>query len=76
MKSVKGVLISGVKPGSKGFKAGIYPGEILLKIDSIEVDDLDDFKKKYENYKTQPEKSFLLFLSSGRSNNFALIEKE
>ncbi|KAA3610345.1 MAG: PDZ domain-containing protein [Calditrichaeota bacterium] len=76
LESDKGVLISGAKPGSKGAKANIYPGEILLTIDDEEIENLDDFKTKYEKYKTDVEKSYLLFLKTGQSNHFALIERE
>lgn len=74
LESEKGILISGVKNGSKGSKADIQPGEVLLKIDNKEIKDLDDFKEKYEKYKSQSERSFLLYLQSGQSYNFALIE--
>ncbi len=75
LDSNKGVLISGSKSGSKGAKANIRPGEILLTIDEQEIEGLEDFKVKYEQYKEE-EKSFLLFLKSGQSNHFALIEGE
>jgi len=76
LESDKGVLISGAKSGSKGAKANIRPGEILLRIDEEVIEDLEDFKEKYERYKNNVEKSFLLFLKSGQSNHFALIERE
>lgn len=76
LESDKGVLISGAKSGSKGAKANIRPGEILLTIDGETVENLDDFKRKYEKYKENTEKSYLLFLKSGQSNHFALIERE
>ena len=74
LESDEGILVSGVKNGGKGSKAEIRPGEILLKIDNIKVDDLEDFKKKYEKLKNQTKKSFLLLMQSGQSNHFALIE--
>ncbi len=76
LESDKGVLVSGSKGGGKGEKADIRPGEILLKIDGVAVEGLDDFKEKYEGYKKEREKSFLLFLKSGQSNHFALIQGE
>jgi serine protease Do len=76
LESDKGVLISGAKSGSKGAKANIRPGEILLTIDDEIVEDLEDFKEKYEQIKDNKEKSFLLFLTSGQTNHFALIERE
>jgi serine protease Do len=74
LESEEGILVSGVKNGSKGSKAEIRPGEILLKIDNNAISDLEDFKKKYEKYKEQSNKSFLLLMQSGQSNNYALIE--
>lgn len=76
LETDQGILVSGVKNGSKGSKAEIRPGEIMLKIDDEKIDDLEDFKEKYEIFKKQSEKSFLLYLKSGRSNHFALIEGE
>jgi serine protease Do len=76
LENDEGILISSVKNGSKASKAEIRPGQILLKIDDTKVKNLDDFKEKYENYKNQAEKSFLIFLQSGQNNYFALIEGE
>jgi serine protease Do len=76
LESDKGVLVSGSKGGGKGEKADIRPGEILLKIDGKAVTGLEDFKEKYERYKKEGERSFLLFLKSGQSNHFALIQGE
>ncbi len=76
LESDKGILISGTKSGSKGSKADIRPGEILLTVDDDIIEDLEDFKKKYERYKKNGKKSYLLFLQSGPRNHFALIESE
>ncbi|MCB0282873.1 MAG: trypsin-like peptidase domain-containing protein [Calditrichaeota bacterium] len=75
LDSEEGILISSVKSGSKGDKAEIRPGEVLLSVDDVKILNLDDFKTKYENYR-QSEKSFLLFLRSGQTNRFALIKGE
>ena len=74
LESAEGVLISGVKGGSKGYKAAIRPGEILVSVDDVKIKNLEDFKEKYEKYKQYPGKSYLLFLRSGQSGDFALIE--
>lgn len=74
LKSDKGILISSIKAGSKGSKAEVRPGQILRKVDGIEIVNLEDFKTRYEKYKKQTEKSFLLFLQYGQNNQFALIE--
>ena len=74
LKSDRGILISSVKNGSKGSKADVRPGQILHKVDGVEIDNLEDFKVKYEKFKTLNEKSFLLFLQYGQNNQFALIE--
>ncbi len=72
----EGVLISGVRPGSKADEADIRRGYILTKIDDTPVKSLEDFKAKYENYLKEPEKPHLLFLKIARRNWFALIDGE
>ena len=72
LKSKEGVLISGVRAGSKAQEAGVRNGYILKKIENEPVLNLQDFKTKYEQLK-QSDKPCLLFLQSGNSNYFALI---
>lgn len=74
LENDEGVLVSSVKNGSKASKADIRPGQIILKINNEEIKELEDFKIKYEQFKKQQDKSFLLFLISGQNNYFALIE--
>ena len=74
LDSTKGVLISGVRRGSKADEAEISRGYILLKIDGQTVQNLDDFKRRYQSYIQNPRKDHLLFLKYFRNNRFALIE--
>lgn len=76
LKSDQGILISSIRNGSKGSKADVRAGQILLKIDGINIKDLEDFKVRYDTYKKQSGKSFLLFLQYGQNNQFALIEED
>jgi serine protease Do len=76
LSSDKGVLISGVKSGSKSSKADVRRGEILFAVNDNEIDNLVDFKEKYKEYIENDEESYLLFLKSGQTNHYSLIEGE
>ena len=74
LDSSRGVLISGVRRGSKADEADIGRGYILLKIDGAPVKNLDDFKQRYQQYIKNPREDHLLFLKFFRNNRFALIK--
>ncbi len=73
LSSSKGVLISGVRKGSKADEAEVRSGYILKTIENMPVENLEDFKQKYEKLKLS-DKAHLLFLQLGNSNRFALIQ--
>jgi serine protease Do len=76
LSSRKGVLISGVKSGSKASKADVRRGEILFSVNDDEIENLADFKEKYKEYAENSGKSYMLFLKSGQTNHYSLIERE
>ncbi|MGD9488251.1 MAG: trypsin-like peptidase domain-containing protein [Calditrichaceae bacterium] len=74
MDSERGVLISGIRRGSKADEADINRGFVLVSIDGVEVTDLDDFKIKYERILSDDGKPHMLFLKFGQRNRYALIK--
>ncbi len=74
MDSDRGVLISGIRRGSKADEADINRGFVLVSIDGVEVTDLDDFKIKYEQILSDDGKPHMLFLKFGQRNRYALIK--
>jgi serine protease Do len=47
----KGVVITNVKPGSKGELAGVRQGDLIKEINRKTVSALDDYQKKIQNIK-------------------------
>jgi serine protease Do len=50
-----GVIVLGVQPGYPAAEAGLARGDIITKIGSVPVTELDKIKKVYEAYATRPE---------------------
>ena len=76
LDSDQGVLVSGVKVGSKAYRADVRRGYILDSINNEKIKDLDDFKEKYEKIEKSPGKSYMLFMKFGNNNRYALIQGE
>jgi len=74
LDSDNGILISGVRRGSRADEAGISRGYIVLTIDQKPVEDLESFKKQYSEELKTSRKSHMLFMKFGQRNHFGLIE--
>jgi Do/DeqQ family serine protease len=55
-----GVLILKIRRGSHLDRIGVVPGDIIRKIDEVQVDNLDDFKTAIVKYRTKPSLVFLI----------------
>ncbi len=42
---IKGVFVSGVKSGSRAAKLGFMPGDIIVQVDQMSIENFDDIKK-------------------------------
>ena len=48
---IKGVFVSGVKIGSRANKLGFMPGDIIVQVDQISIENFDDIKKALKGKK-------------------------
>jgi len=48
---IKGVFVSGVKAGSHAHELGFMPGDIIVQIDQMPIENFDDVKKALERKK-------------------------
>jgi S1-C subfamily serine protease len=71
-----GVLVSGVTAGSPADEADIFRGYVIRDVDNVKINDLDQFKEVYENFKTLPLKGRMLQLKYKDALIFALLKEE
>ena len=71
-----GVLVSGVIAGSPADEAEIFRGYVIRDVDNVKINDLDQFKEMYENFKTLPLKGRMLQLTYKDALIFALLKEE
>ena len=71
-----GVLISGVRRGSLADDADVLRGYVIKYIDNIEIKDLEQFKKLYDQIKELPEKGRMLKTAFAQSTHFALLKEK
>ena len=74
LKSLNGVLISGVRRGSPAAEGGVVRGYVLAKIDNRPVKNLKEFKEKYKEFTKENHSAHLLYLQFSKRNRFALIK--
>jgi len=48
---IKGVFITGVKTNSRADKLGFMPGDIIVQVDQISIENFDDIEKAFEKKK-------------------------
>ena len=48
---IKGVFVSGVKTGSRAHKLGFMPGDIIVQVDQMSIENFDDVEKALEGKK-------------------------
>jgi len=73
LKSDKGVLVTGVRPGGPGAAAGLRRGDIIEKVGRNEVKDLESFQKLYRAAMRDKKKSVLLSVRRGGEHMFKAL---
>ncbi|MDX9971630.1 MAG: trypsin-like peptidase domain-containing protein [FCB group bacterium] len=71
-----GVFISGAQVGSVAANARLQSGDIILKVDNIEVDSLETFRKRYDEVVAAKKPLVLLDVKNGALTRFVLVEQE
>ena len=56
---VEGVLVTDVEPGSKGEKIGFLPGDVIIQVESIEVENLKDLSVAASRYSEGAKRVFI-----------------
>jgi len=69
-----GVLITSVKPGSPSARAGLTPGDVIEKVGSKAVHNLDDYEQAMSA--TSKDDSVLLFVNSQGTRQFVVIKRK
>lgn len=72
LKEKRGVLISGVLTGGPAYKAGLKSGDIIMKIDDLDIRDIRDVLRKISQT-TPGQKVNLYIIRNGKPMRVALI---
>jgi serine protease Do len=70
----KGVIVTGVKKGSPGADAGIETGDVIIKLNDKEINNLEDYNKITKTIKEKEE--VLCRVYNGKFNTFTVIKGE
>ena len=76
LRESKGVLVSGVRPGSIADEADVFRGNVITFIDAQAVEDLEQFKKIYADLETLPEKGTMLRMTYRTITRYALLQEK
>ena len=68
----KGVVISGVEPGSPAVEAGLRPSDVVKEVNRQEIHNLNDYNLSIE--KAKQDKSLLLAIKRGGSTHFVVLK--
>ncbi len=75
LASNKGVLISGVQVGSIAAIAGLLQGDIALKLDGAEIDDLNKFSESIKERIAAKTKLVLMQVKRGALARFVIVKQ-
>ena len=70
----KGVVVGGVKPNGAGFRARLYPGDRVVRIENEEVAGLDALLEIYRRLDSEEVENVLLTVMRQHSRQLVLIE--
>jgi serine protease Do len=75
LSSSKGVLISGVQVGSTAGNAGLQQGDIALKLDGVEIENLDKFAADIKERIGAKTKLVLMQVRRGALTRFVIVKQ-
>ncbi|MDP7640257.1 MAG: trypsin-like peptidase domain-containing protein [Candidatus Hydrogenedentes bacterium] len=76
LTSRNGVVTTGVRPGGIASNAGLRPGDIILTIDGLEVENLSSFQEMFDRLVEQEKSLVLLTVKQGSLSRFVLLKQE
>jgi serine protease Do len=68
----KGVVISGVEPGSRAAKAGLRRGDVIKEVQRQGIQNLSDYNRALE--KAKQDKTLLFLVKRGRGTLYVVLE--
>jgi predicted metalloprotease with PDZ domain len=74
LEDKEGVLVSYVEVGGAASTAQLEEDDIIIKVEKLEIKNLDDFKKSLEQVKN--EKQIMLTVKRGKNKQFVLLLPE
>jgi serine protease Do len=69
-----GVMLTGVKPGSFAAEAGLRPGDLVLSLDDIEIEDLAHWSQAAQEAVEQASSRLLLTVKRGPVRYFVVLK--
>lgn len=69
----QGVQIASVQPGSPAAERGLRPGDVILEVDGIQVDDPEAVRAAVEKSSNEGKKSVLMLVRSGERQRFVAM---
>lgn len=76
LPSRKGVLVSGVQVGGKAGNAKLRQGDIILRVDDLEIENLQQFTKTYKDVVEAKKPMVMLFVKRGALTLYVLVKQE
>ena len=69
----QGVQIASVQPGSPAAERGLRPGDVILEVDGVQVDDPEAVRAAVEKSSNEGKKSVLMLVRSGERQRFVAM---
>ncbi len=69
----KGVLITGVAPGSPAHRSGLRPGDVILSVNNVPVGSVEDFISAIDSARKAGKEGALLLIRRGQNNLYVVI---
>jgi serine protease Do len=73
LSSRRGVLVSGIKPGSFAAEAGLRPGDLVSRMDDLEIEDLEHWSQMYQQAVDEGRAQVLLTVRRGPAHYFHVL---
>ncbi|MFQ5718220.1 MAG: trypsin-like peptidase domain-containing protein [Acidobacteriota bacterium] len=73
LSSRRGVMISGVRPGSYAFAGGLRSGDLVLQLDGVDVEDLTHWSQLYQQAIEEKRPEVLVTVRRGVATYFQVL---